>query len=92
MAVNFSNLNGWFKVRYGKMQEVVPDYAIIAEKIPFEARKSDKLGLSYDFPVRMRRTMGWTFSAAGTPFTLNAPVSGQMVNASVTAQSFVLRE
>lgn len=87
-----STLSGFFKKRYGKLSEAVPEHAIMHEKIPFEQRKADKLGQSYDFPVRMRRAMGWTFSAAGTAFTLNSAVAGQMVNATVSGQSFVLRE
>lgn len=94
MAVDTSALDGFFKVRYAdKMENLVPAFAKAAKVIPFKT--GEKAGLNYQFPVRLRRSMGITWAGGadyGTAFALNAPVSGVMKNATLTGTEFVLTE
>lgn len=96
MSVSITTLDGFFKERYGDaVENAVPSGGndIIASKIRFQ--EADKLGDSYHEPVRLRRSMGWTFAGgalAGTAFALNDVVSGQTKDASVTGNEFLLRD
>lgn len=96
MSVTTTTLDGLFKERYGDaVEDAVPSGGndIIASKIRF--MEADKLGDSYHEPVRLRRSMGWTFAGgalAGTAFTLNDAVSGQTKDANVGGNEFILRD
>jgi hypothetical protein len=94
MAVDTSALDGFFKVRYAdKMENLVPAFAKAAKVIPFKT--GEKTGLNYQFPVRLRRSMGITWAGGadyGTAFALNSPVSGVLKNATLTGTEFVLTE
>jgi hypothetical protein len=87
-------MNGYFKVRYeGPLEELQPSWAILARKIPF--KQIAKTGLNYQFPVRVKRSMGATFnggSTFGDAFGLNAVKSGVTVGATATATEYVLRD
>ncbi len=94
MAVDVSALDGFFKVRYAdKMENLVPAFAKVAKVIPFKT--GEKTGSNYQFPVRLRRSMGITWAGGadyGTAFALNSPVSGVLKNATLTGTEFVLTE
>lgn len=92
MTQTTSTLDGYFKRRYGTaLDKPIAEFAIVAEDIPFV--EAQKMGASYEIPVRTRRSMGWTFDASGgTAFVLNAAVTGQTKPARVTSAEFVLRE
>ncbi len=94
MSVDRSTLNGYFKVRYeGPLEELQPSWAILARKIPF--KQVAKTGLNYQFPVRVKRSMGATFNGGATfgdAFALNAIKSGKTVGATATATEFVLQD
>ena len=90
MTTTTSTLDGYFKQRYGSLEDVVPDFEILAKDVPF--RTEEKLGDSYHFPVRLRRAHGHTFNSGGTAFSLNAAVSGLTKDATVSGTEYVLRE
>ena len=94
MAADVSALDGFFKVRYAdKMENLVPAFAKVAKIIPFKT--GEKTGSTYQFPVRLRRSMGITWAGGadyGTAFALNSPVSGVLRNATLTGTEFVLTE
>lgn len=94
MAVTVSSLDGFFKRRYGQaLEKVLPSCSDLAQDIKFS--KQDKLGDSYNVPVRLRRGTGWTWAGsgvAGTAYTLNGANSGLTKNASISASSFVGQE
>lgn len=94
MTVDRSTLNGYFKVRYeGPLEELQPSWAILARKIPF--KQIAKTGLNYQFPVRVKRSMGATWnggSTFGTAFALNGVKSGQTVGATAVATEFILED
>ncbi len=92
--MNLSDLNGYVKTVYADDgQYPLPEYAVVQQKIPF--RQMDKLGKSYNFPVKVRRGQGYTFNGgvnAGTAFTLNAARSGRFEEATATGTEFVHRD
>lgn len=90
-AETTTTLDGQFKRRYAdRMEDLVPDHADFAEAIPFTAKP--KLGASFEFPARVRRAQGYTFSAAGTMYQLNSAVPGLTTPARVTMSSYTMRE
>tara|TARA_R100000005_G_C4989911_1_gene197472 strand:- start:384 stop:1655 length:1272 start_codon:yes stop_codon:yes gene_type:complete len=88
-----STADGYFKQIYGELSDTVPEHSVLAQDIPFQ--KKERLGDSYHFPVRLRRTQGVTYkSGTGSmgAFSLNAVRSGVMQDASVKGSTFVGRE
>lgn len=92
MAVTDTTLDGWFKERYASApQDLVPDFSIVAEDVPFGT--AAKLGEKFIENVRVRRSQGHTFYGTGLDaFTLNSPVSGQRKPAEIQGTQYVLRE
>jgi hypothetical protein len=93
MATTTAAYDGYFKELYGELENGIPEYSYLSEKIPF--REQERLGDSYHFPVRDQRSHGWTFETganSGTAFTLNAVKSGAMKDASLSGSTFVMRE
>ena len=93
MTVDGATAAGYWKQRYGELENTVPEFSVLAKEIPFQKRK--RLGQSYEFPVRLRRAHGVTFASGAnslTAFTLNAVRSGQMQRATVSGSSMVARE
>jgi|GEM_PF-5450064 len=93
MAVDGATAAGYWKQRYGELENTVPEFSVLAKEIPFQKRK--RLGQSYEFPVRLRRAHGVTFASGAnslTAFALNAVRSGQMQRATVSGSSLVARE
>lgn len=93
VANTISTLDGAFKERYAdKIQDLIPAWSIITEDVPFSASASDKLGDSYQFPLRVKRAHGVTFNGDGSAFALNDALAGATVGAVANATSFLLRE
>lgn len=93
MAMDTTSLDGYFKDRYGDKQNLVPEYAILSDKVKF--RTQDRIGESYQFPVKVQRGHGTTFNGGATvgqAFTINAVKSGVFKQASVAGTEFVLRD
>lgn len=93
MAIDGSTAEGMWKDVFGDLENTVPEFAMLANDIPFKERA--KLGKNYVFPVRLRRGHGSTFAGGSTSltaFTLNAVASGQTDDASVSGAMYVGRE
>lgn len=94
MAVDRDTLDGFFKTRYAdKIERLQPSFNKLSQAIPFMSSK--KLGKDYQFPVRLRRSMGITWNGGatyGTAFDINSPNSGVVKNATVEGTEFVLQE
>lgn len=95
MAVEELTLDGMFKKRYGEKGNLLPSSAnsIFADRCKFAA--GERIGDSYNEPVRLGGARGWTFAGstlAGTAYALNAARSGVTKNAAVSGSSFILRE
>lgn len=94
MAVTPTALDGYFKRRYGELEDAVPSFAKVQKYIKF--RETKRIGDAYHFPVILQRSHGTTFNGAGgvagTDFTLNAARSLVSKDANVTGTEFVLQE
>jgi len=93
MAADKASLNGYFKEVYETLERATPNWAILQDKVPFQAQK--RLGDTYNFPVKLRHSHGVTYAGGtnvGTAFTLNDPVSLVMRNASVSGTTIINQE
>lgn len=91
--VAITDLNGWYKTRYGEKQKLVPEFAVLQQLIEFEQRK--QLGKDFREPIFLRRSQGVTFNSGsnlGTIYTLNAAIPLASVEAIVTPSEIVMRE
>jgi hypothetical protein len=85
-------LSGLFKTVYaGKLEDLVPDFAILQKKIDFiEAEK--ETGAFYAQPVNLAQESGFTYNGeAGTVVALNEAVAGQTAEAQVKGSELILR-
>lgn len=91
-ANTLDTLNGLFKQVYASdIEDLIPDGVKLLVKIPF-AKKDSALGGAYHQPVTLGLEHGVTFAAAGDDaFALEAPVSGQLKDATVQGTQLVLR-
>lgn len=92
-AVDVSTLNGYFKDQFGEKQDLVPEYAIVTEKVKF--RSAERLGEEYRFPVKVQRGHGITFNGGatvGTAFDINAAKSGLFQSAHLAGTEFIHRD
>lgn len=74
-GVGLTDLNGWFKTRYGEAQKLVPEWAVVQGMFPFQERK--QLGKDFREPIFLSREQGATLvngSNLGTIQTLNAAI------------------
>ena len=74
-GVGLTDLNGWYKTRYGEAQKLVPEWAVLQGMFPFQERK--QLGKDFREPIFLSREQGATFvngSNLGTIQTLNDAV------------------
>jgi hypothetical protein len=94
MTVTGASAEGYFKELYAdKLEELIPEFSILSEEVKFESK--NRLGDSFNFPVRTRRSHGWTMASGATSetaFALNAVVSGEMKNATLSGSTFIQRE
>ena len=87
-----STLNGLFKERYSnKVQNLIPDNVCVLNMVDFVG--ADKaLGSLYHQPVVLGSEHGMTYGgSAGTAFSLNDAIAGQVKDATVQGYEFMLR-
>lgn len=91
-ANDLSTLNGLFKETYAdKMERLIPEGTKLLQKIPF-LPKDRQPGNNYHQPVVLGMEHGVTFADSGEgAFNLNAPVAGQIKDATVRGYQLVLR-
>ena len=92
-AVSRSQMNGWYKIRYGEKNNLLPESAQLQRDFPFEKRA--KVGKSYNEPVKLRASHGVTFKGGaniGTVYDLQSPISPQWEEASIQGTEITLRE
>ena len=91
-ANTLDTLNGLFKEVYAKdIHDLIPDGIKLLQAIPF-AKKDSSLGNFYHQPVILGQEHGVTFAASGDDaFNLEAPIAGQLKDATVRGTQLVLR-
>lgn len=87
-----SNLDGFFKERYGDaLENLVPQLAKLVKAVPF-VKASKQPGGNFNQPVIVSREQGVTYAAAGAgAFALNSAVSLQTRNAQILGSQIVTR-
>lgn len=88
----FSTMNGLFKTVYAdKLQDLVPDYAILQKRVPFISADKET-GNFYAQPVNLSHEAGFTYNGeTGTVISLNAAVNATMKEAQVYGSELILR-
>jgi hypothetical protein len=91
-ANTLDTLNGLFKEVYAQdLEDLIPDGTKLLQKIPF-AKKEYQPGNFYHQPVVLGMEHGVTFAAGGDDaFALNAPIAGQIKDATVRGTQLLLR-
>jgi hypothetical protein len=92
-ATTVAGLNGAFKTKYGKKQELVPEWAIVQQLIPW----SDMARVGQDFRevLILRRSLGYTLNGGsnlGNAFTVAAPVALETQPAVLTPSEILLAD
>lgn len=87
-----STLNGNFKEVYAEVIEnLIPDDLILLKKVSFVSKQKES-GNAYHQPVVLGQEHGVTFSGPNSgAFELNAPIAGQIKDATVNPSQLVLR-
>lgn len=87
-----TEIEGLRKIVYAdRLENAVPEDTSIAADVPFiEGEK--RLGNTYNKPVRLTRSHGWTLSTAGNAFALNDAEPCVTKEASISGVEFVIRE
>jgi len=90
-VTSVAKLNGWFKNKYGKFQDAIPDVAKFSGTLPFT--KAQKIGNSFNFPIELSLPQGVTYAAAGSgAFSINYAIAGEMKNASTDAAQILVKD
>lgn len=83
--------NGILKTVYGKLQNVLPESALLQKKYGLDSSKL--VGDHFEEPVVVRMPQGHSFNgSAGAVVALNSPRAGKTVPAQVFPSEYVLRE
>lgn len=78
-----AKLNGWFKSKYGKFQDNIPDVAKL-NKMLGDIVKAQKVGRNFNFPVELSLPQGCTYAAAGDgAFAFEETIPGEMKEATI---------
>lgn len=91
-GTDMAALEGFFKTRFGELQDLLPEWAMAQQAIPFNSRKL--LGLDFREPMKVSGELGATFQSQanlGKIGTLNAAVPLRTVNAIVAPSEVILR-
>ena len=93
MAIDLAAANGWYKVRYGKKNNALPNVAKVQKLIPWQKRA--KTGRSYSEPVLLKSSHGLTIkggTSRGTVYAYNTPSSPQMDEVDISGCEITLRD
>lgn len=87
-----STMNGLFKIVYGKLQNAIPDFAILQKLSEFNEADKTSLGNYFAQPVVLASEAGFSYLGdSGGVSTLNDAVAGASKEAQVKGSEIVLR-
>lgn len=87
-----SKLNGWFKSKYGKFQNNVPDVAKL-DRLLGDIVKAQKVGKNFNFPVELSLPQGTTYAAAGDgAFAFEETIPGEMKEATIDGSQILVSD
>lgn len=91
-VTSVAQLNGWFKNKYGKFQDNIPDVAKFAGMIG-DIVKAQKIGKNFNFPVELSLPQGTTYAAAGSgAFAFEETIPGEMKEATIDGSQIVVSD
>lgn len=93
-TIDFSTLNGFYKDRYGKLEDRIYDFAILqrSNQATFVQKTKEDLGNYYKVAVVTRRPQGFTYNTTATAFDLNDTRSTRTKGAQVQGAIVALEE
>lgn len=92
VVTDLSQLNGWFKVKYGEFFDLIPAHEKLTSKLG-RIRKAERVGSAFKFPVDLVLPQGVTYSRTGQgAFTISDAVAGEMSEASVDGSQVVVND
>jgi len=87
-----SKLNGWFKSKYGKFQDNIPDVAKLNGMLG-NIVKAQKVGKNFNFPVELSLPQGTTYAAAGDgAFAFEETIPGEMKEATIDGSQILVSD
>jgi len=87
-----AKLNGWFKSKYGKFQDNIPDVAKL-NKMLGEIVKAQKVGRNFNFPVELSLPQGCTYATAGDgAFAFEETIPGEMKEATIDGSQILVSD
>jgi hypothetical protein len=91
-ATTVAQLNGWFKPKFGKFQDIIPEVAKFVGSIG-PLVKAQKVGKDFEFPVELSLPQGVTYAAAGDgAFAFEDTIPGEMKNATIDGSQVVVTD
>lgn len=91
-ATTTTQLNGWFKTKHGKFQDLVPDVAKLYGRLG-QIQKAQKIGKDFRFPAELSLPQGATYAAAGDgAFAFEDTIPGEMKEATIDGSQFVVSD
>ncbi|MDX2014149.1 MAG: hypothetical protein SFW67_28380 [Myxococcaceae bacterium] len=91
-ATTVTQLNGWFKTKYGKFQDNIPEAAKLYGMLG-DIVKAQKIGKNFNFPVELSLPQGTTYAAAGAgAFAFEETIPGEMKEATIDGSQIVVSD
>jgi hypothetical protein len=91
-ATTVAKLNGWFKSKYGKFQDNIPDVAKFNGMLG-DIVKAQKVGKNFNFPVELSLPQGTTYAAAGAgAFAFEETIPGEMKEATIDGSQIAVSD
>jgi hypothetical protein len=91
-VTDVSKLNGWFKSKYGKFQDIIPEVAKFMGQIG-PLVKAEMIGKDFKFPVELSLPQGVTYAAAGAgAFEFEDVIAGEMKEAVIDGSQVLVSD
>lgn len=91
-ATTVTKLNGWFKSKYGKFQDNIPEVAKLNGMLG-QIVKAQKVGKNFNFPVELSLPQGTTYAAAGDgAFAFEDTIPGEMKEATIDGSQILVSD
>lgn len=92
VVTDVSKLNGWFKTKYGKFQDIIPEVAKFMGQIG-PLVKAEQVGKDFRFPVELSLPQGVTYAAAGAgAFEFEDVIAGEMKEAVIDGSQVLVSD
>lgn len=91
-VTDLTKLNGWYKYKYGKFQDNIPEVAKFSAAIGALV-KAQKIGRAFNFPVELSLPQGTTYAPAGAgAFAFEETIPGEMKEATIDGSQILVSD